>query len=191
MSESTSLASEFPKTILPELAKKLGYKNYFACPRVTKVKVAASFGKSARKGGSSNAMDEAVIKKISKNLAVICGQKPRVHRARIAVSNFKLKKGMVIGLSATLRGTRALDFINRLNAITLPRVRDFRGISLKSFDGHGNYSLGIKDHNVFPEIQPDESNFTHGLEITITSSAKNDKEGQVLLKLLGFPFKKQ
>lgn len=190
MPKKTSLATEFPKTILPALAKQLNCQNRLACPRIVKVKIATSFGKIARKGGSSNAIDETIVKKITQNIALICGQKPRAQKSRIAVSNFKLRKGMLIGLAATLRQKRALDFIAKLNAIALPRVRDFHGISPKGFDGHGNYSLGLRDCTVFPEIKPDENVFSHGLEITVVTSAQDDRAGKTLLTALGFPFQK-
>ena len=164
---NTTLQTEFNKTILPSLAKELGVKNVMAIPRIAKVKVAVGVGKIARKGGSSNSMDEARLQEISDNIARITGQKPRLHNSRKAISNFKLRAGMPIGISVTLRGEMALDFISRLVNIALPRVRDFRGISRKGFDGKGNYSLGLKDFTVFPEVRPEDTEFTHGVEITI------------------------
>ena len=154
------------------------------------MKVSIGIGKFARKSGSSNAMDEGMIKKISNNLAVITNQKPRTHLSKKAVSNFKLREGMIIGLSVTLRGKCALDFINKLVNIALPRVRDFRGILLKSFDGNGNYSIGLKDYTVFPEVKPEDADFTHGIEITICTTAESDSAAKELLTQLGFPFQK-
>lgn len=185
---TNTLQNEFKTKILPALQKELGIKNSFAVPQLTKVKIAVGFGKTARKGGSSNTMDESKIKQISQNIATITGQKPRNHISKKAISNFKLRAGMPIGTSVTLRGKRMFDFIGRLVNITLPRVRDFRGISLKSFDGQGNYSLGIKDYTVFPEIKPEDAEANHGLQITVATTAKNNNEGKALLFALGFPF---
>jgi len=185
-----TLQDEFNQKLLPELQKKLGVKNFMAVPRVTKVKVAVGIGKIARKGGSSNSMDEVRLKQITENITRIAGQKPTQHLSRKAISNFKLRAGMVIGLSVTLRGKRAYDFINRLVNIALPRVRDFRGISAKGFDGQGNYSMGMKDFTVFPEVRPEDADFVHGIEITVVTSAKDDKAGLALLTALGFPFQK-
>ena len=176
--------------ILPQVSKKIHAKNVNAIPRIEKVKVSVGVGKLARKGGSSNAMDEAILEKVTKNLATITGQKPRTHLSRKAISNFKLREGMPIGLSVTLRGTRAYDFISKLVNIALPRVRDFRGIPLKSFDGHGNYSLGMKDFTVFPEVKPEDAEFVHGIEITVCTTSNSDKDAKALLTALGFPFQK-
>lgn len=172
------------------MGEKLGVKNLHAIPQVEKVKISVGMGKIARKGGSSNTMDEAVIQKIVDNLASITGQKPRTHMSKQAISNFKLRIGMPIGLSVTLRGKRAYDFINKLVNIALPRVRDFRGLNRKSFDGQGNYSLGIRDCTVFSEIKPEEVELVHGLGVTVCTTAQNDEEGRELLAALGFPFQK-
>lgn len=161
-----------------------------AIPRITKVKVSVGVGKIARKGGSSNSMDDARMKQIAENIERITGQKSTQHLSKKAISNFKLRAGMPIGISVTLRGKRAYDFISRLVNIALPRVRDFRGISPKSFDGKGNYSLGMKDFTVFPEVRPEDADFVHGVEITVVTSAQDDKSGLALLTALGFPFKK-
>jgi large subunit ribosomal protein L5 len=176
--------------ILPSVGKKLGVKNIHAIPQIDKVKVSVGVGKLARKGGSSNSMDQGILDKVSKNIATITNQKPRIHMSKKSISNFKLREGMAIGLSVTLRGTRALDFINKLVNVALPRVRDFRGISLKSFDGNGNYSLGLKDFTVFPEVQPEDTDFTHGMEVTICTTSSSDDEAKELLTRLGFPFQK-
>lgn len=188
--KSIDLSATVKTEIFPKVGKELGMKNLHAIPRILKIKVSAGVGKIARKSGSSNAMDEAVIEKISKNIATITGQKPRTHKSKKAISNFKLREGMTIGLSATLRGNRALDFINKLVNIALPRVRDFRGLSLKSFDGNGNYSIGLKDYTVFPEVKPEDAEFVHGIEITICTTANSDEEAKALLAALGFPFQK-
>lgn len=157
---------------------------------MVKVKVAVGVGKIARKAGTSNSMDDAKLKKISNNLATITGQKPRTHLSKKAISNFKLRTGMPIGLSVTLRKKAMFDFISRLVNIALPRVRDFRGLNPKSFDGNGNFSLGLNDYSVFPEVQPEDVESVHGVEITIVTTAKNDHEGLELLTALGFPLQK-
>lgn len=176
--------------ILPKVGEKLGVKNLHAIPQIEKVKVSVGMGKIARKGGSSNSMDDTAIQQIVDNLTAITGQKPRTHMSKQAISNFKLRIGMPIGLSVTLRGKRAYDFINKLVNIALPRVRDFRGLRRKSFDGQGNYSLGIQDCTVFSEIKPEEVELVHGLEVTICTTASHDEEGLELLSALGFPFQK-
>ncbi len=128
---------------------------------------------------------------VVENISKITGQKPVVTKAKIAVSNFKLRKGMPVGITATLRGRRAYDMVERLISVVLPRVRDFRGLSTKSFDGKGNYNIGFKEALVFPEINPDDVANVHGVQITIVTSAKNDEGGMALLKKIGFPFKKE
>jgi len=187
---SLNLSETVKTEILPKVGKKLGVKNIFATPRIDKVKVAVGVGKLARKSGSSNAMDETILKKITKNIATISNQKPRIHLSKKSISNFKLRDGMAIGLSTTLRGARAIDFISKLVNVALPRVRDFRGLSNKSFDGHGNYSLGMKDFTVFPEVRPEDSDFVHGIEVTICTTTSSDKAAKELLVALGFPFQK-
>jgi len=187
---SIDLSATVKTELLPKVGKKLGIKNFHAIPQIDKVKVAVGVGKTARKGGSSNSMDESLLTKISQNIATITNQKPRTHLSKKAISNFKLRAGMPIGISVTLRKNQALDFINKLVNIALPRVRDFRGLSLKSFDGHGNYSLGMKDFTVFPEVRPEDAEFVHGIEITICTTADSDEAAKELLTQLGFPFQK-
>ncbi|MFH0834553.1 MAG: 50S ribosomal protein L5 [Patescibacteria group bacterium] len=185
-----NLAAIVKTEILPAVGKKIGAKNINAIPRIEKVKVAVGVGKLARKGGSSNSMDEAILAKVAKNLATITGQKSKTHLSKKAISNFKLREGMPIGLSVTLRGKRAIDFISKLVNVALPRVRDFRGIPKKSFDGNGNYSLGMKDFTVFPEVSPEDADFVHGLEITVCTTSSSDQDAKELLTALGFPFQK-
>ncbi|MCF7836704.1 50S ribosomal protein L5 [Candidatus Gracilibacteria bacterium] len=187
---SIDLFATVKTELLPAVGKKLGVKNIHAIPQIDKVKVAVGVGKTARKGGSSNSMDETLLTKISNNIATITNQKPRTHLSKKAISNFKLRAGMPIGISVTLRKNRALDFINKLVNIALPRVRDFRGLSRKSFDGHGNYSLGMKDFTVFPEVSPEDAEFVHGIEITVCTTANSDEAAKELLTQLGFPFQK-
>ncbi len=187
MTQST-LQDEYKTKLAPALGSELGIKNIMAIPSVEKIKVSVGVGKIARK--ASNAMDDAKIKIISDNVAEITGQQPTIHKAKKSISNFKTREGMPIGVSVTLRGTRMYDFLSKLVNIALPRVRDFRGINPKAFDGHGNYSLGIKDYTVFPEVKPEEIEITHGIEITVVTTATDDKAGLALLTTLGFPFKK-
>ena len=187
---SIDLSAIVKSKILPKIASKLGIGNLYAIPRIEKVKISVGVGKLARKGGSSNSMDTSILEKIAKNIAIIANQKPRTHLSRKSISNFKLREGMQIGLSVTLRGKRALDFINKLVNVALPRVRDFRGISPKSFDGNGNYSLGMKDYTVFPEVKPEDAEFVHGVEITVCTTTKSDEKAKELLTELGFPFQK-
>ncbi len=187
MTQAT-LQDEYKTKIAPALSKELGKQNVMAIPRVEKIKISVGVGKIARK--ASNAMDDAKIKVISDNITTITGQKPTIHKAKKSISNFKTREGMPIGISVTLRGTRMYDFLSKLVNITLPRVRDFRGLSPKAFDGHGNYSLGIKDYTVFPEIKPEDIEITHGLEVTVVTTASDDTGGRALLTALGFPFKK-
>jgi large subunit ribosomal protein L5 len=184
-----TLKVDYKEKILPEITKELAKKNLFQVPRLEKVKVSIGVGKIARKGGSSNSMDDAKMKAIEKNLTDITGQKPVIHNAKKSVSNFKIREGMPIGMSVTLRGERMLDFLSRFVDVTLPRVRDFRGIE-KKFDGNGNYSVGLKDFTVFPEVQPEQTEFVHGVEITVVTSSNSDEEGRLLLTKIGFPFKK-
>jgi large subunit ribosomal protein L5 len=181
--ELKNLKTRFKEEILPKLKKELGIKSDLATPRVTKIKVNAGIGTYIKNHNKdfSNIID---------NFAAITGQKPVINKARIAVSNFKVRAGDPVGLSVTLRGKRMYDFLDKLINIVFPRVRDFRGISAKSFDGQGNYSIGFKEHTVFPEISPDDVINLHGLQVNINTSANNDEEGFALLSSMGFPFKK-
>ena len=151
-------------------------------PKITKVKLNIGIGSYIKAHGKD-------FDHIIDSLAKISGQKPTVNLAKKAISNFKIREKMPVGLSVTLRGKRAYDFINKLTNVVFPRVRDFRGISPKAFDGQGNYNIGFKEHTVFPEISPDDVMRLHGIQVTITTTAKDDKEGLALLKALGFPFK--
>ena len=188
MANITPLRERLKQTILPELQKELGVKNALAVPRIAKVKVSVGFGKVARKSGAAT-MDDSRIKTISENISAITGQKPATHKAKKAISNFKTREGLLIGASVTLRGKRALDFLDRLINVAFPRVRDFRGIPTK-LDGNGNYSVGIKDHTIFAEIAPDQTEFTHGLEVTVVTTATDDASAKSLLTKMGFPFVK-
>jgi len=183
MAKATDLQTRFNQEILPELKKELGIKNSMAVPKVTKVVINSGIGNYLK----TNKKDfEAVVH----NLSAIAGQKAQTNKAKKSVSNFKLREGDVVGVSVTLRGERMYAFLDKLVNVVFPRVRDFRGISPKSFDGNGNYSVGFREHTVFPEISPDEVSNLHGVQINISTTAKSNDEGRALLTLLGFPFKK-
>ncbi len=170
--------------IAKDLQKELGLSNPHQVPKITKVIIASGIGTLAQK-------DKKIVKEVVENLTLIAGQKPIVNNARLSISNFKLREGMPVGVSATLRGKRANDFLNNLINIVFPRVRDFRGFSKKSLDGNGNISVGIKEHLVFPEINPDDLVTIHGLQVVIQTSATNDEQGYALLKKYNFPFKEK
>jgi large subunit ribosomal protein L5 len=180
---TTNLKAQFETEIAPKVAEKLNIKNVRAIPRIEKINVNVGMGKILQGKKDYEQFEE--------NITLITGQKPVVRNSRKAISNFKLRIGMPVGLSVSLRGTAMYNFLYKLIHITAPRIRDFRGFPRKSFDGSGNYSLGITEHTVFPEINPDDIVRVHGLEITIVTSAKNDDEGRALLEAFGFPFKKQ
>lgn len=178
-----NLKIRFQNEMIPALKKELNIKNTMAVPKLTKVTLNIGLGTYIKSHGKD-------VGDVLENLAKISGQKPMVRKAKVAISNFKVRENDVVGTSVTLRGQRMYDFINKLVNIVFPRVRDFRGISPKSFDGKGNYTIGFKEHVVFPEISPDDISKIHGLEICISTTAKNNEEGLALLKILGFPFKK-
>jgi large subunit ribosomal protein L5 len=179
---STRLKEQYEKTVLPALVKEFGYKNVMAVPRLEKISVNMGLGEATQ---NPKIMDSAV-----KELAQITGQRPVVTKARKSISAFKLREGMSIGCMVTLRGQRMYEFLDRLINVTLPRVRDFHGISTKSFDGRGNYTLGMKDQLIFPEINYDKVDKTKGMNICITTTAKTDAEALALLRHLGMPFAK-
>jgi large subunit ribosomal protein L5 len=165
------------------MTKEFGYTNPMAVPKVQKISVNIGLGEAT---GNSKLMDGAV-----NELSLIAGQRPVINKARKSIAAFKLREGMAIGCSVTLRGDRMYEFLDRLVSVTLPRVRDFRGVSSKSFDGRGNYTLGIKDQLIFPEIDYNKVDKTKGMNICITTTAKTDAEGLALLKHLGMPFRAQ
>lgn len=173
----------FKSKVVPALQKELGFKNVNAVPVVKKVLVSVGIGTLTK-----NTKD---FSDVVNNIANITGQKPVINNAKIAVSNFKLRKGMPVGITVTLRGENMYEFLYRLVNIALPRVRDFRGLNPKAFDGNGNYSLGFKESLLFPEVNPDNVLNVHGIQITVVTSANSNEEGFSLLKAIGFPFKKQ
>jgi large subunit ribosomal protein L5 len=177
------LKEAYIKKIVPAMTKEFGYTNPMAVPKVQKISVNIGLGEAT---GNSKLMDGAV-----NELSQIAGQRPVINKARKSIAAFKLREGMAIGCSVTLRGDRMYEFLDRLVSVTLPRVRDFRGVSSKSFDGRGNYTLGIKDQLIFPEIDYNKVDKTKGMNICITTTAKTDAEGLALLKHLGMPFRAQ
>ena len=168
--------------ILPQMKKDFGYTNDLQAPRLDKIVVNIGLGEAIQ---NIKATDHALD-----DLSLITGQKPIITRAKKSISNFKLRDGMPIGCSVTLRRLRMWSLLDRLIAIAIPRIRDFRGLSANSFDGRGNYSFGLTEQLVFPEIEYDKIPRLHGMDITIVTSAKNDEEGRELLSLLGMPFRK-
>lgn len=168
--------------LIPALTKELGLKNPLAVPRVQRVVVSM--------GISSSHSDRKRLEQSAEQLGTITGQKAKLTRARRSIANFKLREGMEIGCCVTLRRARMYEFIDRLISIALPRVRDFRGLNAKAFDGRGNFSMGLTEQLVFPEINVDKATFVQGMNITVVTSAKTNDEGRALLKALGFPFQK-
>lgn len=180
MKEQNHIVKRYREEIVPALMKEFGYKNVNEVPKLVKITLNMGLGDVKDNSKSFNtAVDE---------LTLIAGQKAVATKAKKAISNFKVRAGMKVGAKVTLRGTRMFEFFDRLTAIALPRVRDFRGISDKSFDGRGNYSMGIKEQLIFPEISYDKVERIRGLDISFITTAKTDKEAKALLKALGLPF---
>jgi large subunit ribosomal protein L5 len=177
------LEHKYKKEIIKKLREKFGYKNDLAAPKLEKAVVNVGVGRHAK--------EKNYIESVENNLARITAQKPIKTRAKKAISAFKIKEGMVVGLTATLRGKRMYDFVERLINISFPRIRDFRGISEKQVDRQGNLTIGFREHLAFPEISFQEVDSIHGLEVSIATTAKTKEEGLELFKLLGFPFKKE
>jgi large subunit ribosomal protein L5 len=176
------LREQYEKEISPALIKELELSNLMQVPHVKKVVVNIGLGEAL---DNPKALDAA-----AGDLAAITGQHPVITKARLSIANFKLREGRSIGAMVTLRGSRMWDFLDRLLNIVLPRVRDFRGVSPESFDGRGNYTLGLREQIIFPEIEYDQVDKIRGLEITIVTSAGNDERAKVLLQMLGMPFRK-
>ena len=174
--------TRYTNEIVPTLMKELGLSNIMECPKLNKIVLNMGVGEATQ---NSKLMDAAAA-----DLAIIAGQKPVVITAKMSEAGFKLREGQAIGTKVTLRGEAMYDFMDRLVAVILPRVRDFDGVSAKAFDGRGNYSLGMRDQLVFPEIEFDKVDKLFGMSISIVSSAKTDEQGRALLKAFGMPFKK-
>ena len=177
------LREHYLKNVIPALTKEFGYTNVMAVPKIEKISVNVGLGEAT---SNPKIMDGAV-----NELGAITGQRPVVTKAKKSIAAFKLRENMPIGCMVTLRGDRMFEFLDRLMNISLPRVRDFRGVSSKAFDGRGNYTLGIKDQLIFPEIDYNKVDKTRGMNISITTTAKTDAEGVALLKLMGMPFRQQ
>jgi large subunit ribosomal protein L5 len=175
------LREHYTKKVVPALTKEFGYKNVMAVPKIEKVSVNIGLGEATQ---NAKLMDGAVSE-----LSAIAGQKPVICKARKSIAAFKLREGMPIGTMVTLRGDRMFEFLDRLMNVALPRVRDFRGVSTKSFDGRGNYTLGVKDQLIFPEIDYSKVEKTKGMNISITTSARTDAEALSLLRAMGMPFR--
>jgi len=176
----TTLKTHYKEKTVPHLTKELGVKNAMAVPKVEKVVINVGVGKTLK--------DAKLLEAIIEDLRKITGQAPVKTLSKKSIAGFKIRENQVVGVMVTLRGQRMYDFLEKLIRIALPRVRDFKGISNKSFDGHGNYSLGLKEHMVFPETSREHLEHTFGLEVNIRTSARDDKQARELLKSLGFPF---
>jgi len=174
------LKTRYNDEIRPALIERFGYETPMQVPKITKVTVNMGVGDAKQ--------DSKMLDAASEQLATITGQKPNVRRARKSIAQFKLREGMPVGLSVTLRGERQYEFLDRLFSVAIPRIRDFRGLNPRSFDGRGNYSMGVREQIIFPEIDYDEIDQTRGLDITITTTARTDEESFALLEALGMPF---
>jgi large subunit ribosomal protein L5 len=177
------LKERYLKEVVPHLTKEYGYTNTMQVPKVEKIVINMGLGEAV---SNAKAMDAGV-----KDLVTITGQKPVVNRARKSIATFKVRQGQPVGASVTLRGQRMYDFLSKLINLALPRIRDFRGVSTKSFDGRGNYSLGVKEQLIFPEINYEQVDAVRGMDISIVTTARTDEEGRALLTALGVPFRKQ
>jgi large subunit ribosomal protein L5 len=177
---SSGLRQRYDEEVVPALQKEFGYQNPMQVPRLSKITVNIGLGEALT---NAKAVDAAVT-----DMTTLTGQKPVVTKARRSIAQFKIREGNTIGVKVTLRGQRMWDFLERLTRVALPRIRDFRGVPTKSFDGRGNYSLGLREQLAFPEIDYDKVDRLRGLELTVVTTAKTDEEGQRLLALLGMPF---
>ncbi len=177
---STTVKNFYQTDVVPQLKKELGRLNVHACPRLEKVVVHVGFGKHTK--------DSQHIDMVKKTLRAITGQEPSDAPAKKSISNFKVREGAIIGAKVTLRGARMDDFIERLIKVTLPRVQDFRGLSIKTVDTNGNLNIGFKDQLAFPESSPEDIHHPHGVQVTVVTTATNHEEGLLLLRLMGFPF---
>ncbi|MDJ0734672.1 MAG: 50S ribosomal protein L5 [Nostocaceae cyanobacterium] len=178
---ATRLKKHYLETIVPNLKKQFQYTNVHQVPKLVKVTVNRGLGEASQ---NAKALEASLSE-----IAIITGQKPVVTRAKKAIAGFKIREGMPVGVMVTLRGGRMYDFLDRLINLSLPRIRDFRGISPKSFDGRGNYTLGVREQLIFPEVEYDSIDQIRGLDISIITTAKTDEEGRALLKEMGMPFR--
>jgi large subunit ribosomal protein L5 len=181
MSDMPRLQAHYLEVVRPALTEQFGYTNPHQIPRIDKVVLNVGVGEASK--------NQKLLESVVEELEVITGQKAMVTRARKSISNFSLREGMPVGASVTLRRKRMYEFLDRLVSASLPRVRDFRGLLTRSFDGRGNYTLGVKEQIIFPEIDYDRVNKIHGLDISVVTSTDKDDEGLALLRLMGFPFR--
>jgi large subunit ribosomal protein L5 len=175
------MRKHYDEVVRPEMIKQYGYKNPYEVPRIEKIVLNMGVGEATA--------DRKKVDNAAADLALIAGQKPVITKSRLAIAGFKLRENMPIGAKVTLRKTRMYEFLDRLITIALPRVRDFRGLNPKSFDGRGNFALGIKEHIVFPEINYDKTEAMWGMDVIVCTTAKTDDEARTLLKLFNFPFR--
>ena len=176
------LHEHYRKSVIPTLQQKFGYKNVMQVPKITKITVNMGVGEAVA--------DRKVVDAAAADLAKITGQKPAVRKSKKAIASFKIREGLPVGCMVTLRGARMYEFLDRLINVAMPRIRDFRGVNPRSFDGQGNYSFGVKEQIIFPEIAYDQIDQVRGMDITITTSAGDDKRGRALLEAFNFPFRK-
>jgi large subunit ribosomal protein L5 len=174
------LKQRYEEQILPSLVERFGYSTPMQAPRITKITVNMGVGDAKQ--------DSRMLEAATDQLATITGQKPNVRRARKSIAQFKVREGMPVGVAVTLRGERSYEFLDRLMSVAIPRIRDFRGLNPRAFDGRGNYSLGVREQIIFPEVDYDEIDQVRGLDITITTTAASDEEAFALLESLGMPF---
>ncbi len=176
------MQDHYRNTVVPQLTKNLGLKNPMQVPRITKITVNMGVGEAVA--------DRKVVDAAAADLTKITGQKPLITKSKKAIAAFKLREGLPIGCKVTLRGTRMYEFLDRLITVAMPRIRDFRGVSARAFDGRGNYTLGVKEQIIFPEIQYDQIDQLRGMDITITTTATTNEHGRALLEAFNFPFRK-
>jgi large subunit ribosomal protein L5 len=177
------LKARYNEEILPALVERFGYSTPMRAPRIVKVTVNMGVGDAKQ--------DSKMLEAASEQLGTITGQRPNVRRARKSIAQFKVREGMPVGVAVTLRGARSYEFLDRLMSVAIPRIRDFRGLNPRSFDGRGNYSMGVREQIIFPEVDYDEVDQVRGLDITITTTAQSDDEAFALLEALGMPFARE
>lgn len=177
------LQTLYREKIVKDLQKRLGYKSSMQVPKLVKITLNMGLGEAIG--------DKKILEKAMHDMEIIAGQKPIMTKARKSIAGFKLREGWPLGCKVTLRGARMYEFFDRLVSVAIPRIRDFRGLSVKSFDGRGNYSMGVKEQIVFPEVDYDKIDKLRGMDITITTSAKNNEDGAKLLSMFNFPFKEK
>ncbi len=177
------LQTRYREEILPDLTERFGYSTPMRAPRIEKVTVNMGVGDAKQ--------DSKLLEAATDQLATITGQRPNVRRARKSIAQFKVRDGMPVGVAVTLRGARSYEFLDRLMSVAIPRIRDFRGLNPRSFDGRGNYSMGVREQIIFPEVDYDEVDQVRGLDITITTTAQSDDEAFALLEALGMPFSRE